>query len=504
MKNFYCLLFLLIPSLLYACQKQEVETNEETENTIYITTQDDFDKWSNTSFPAGSTILFAAGESFSGQFILRGSGTADAPNQVFAYNPESGEVYSDWMENKPVINGEGEVTAALLLKNGSFWEINNLEVTNTDGSSDDQGDLLGINVIAEDVGTVENVTIKNCYVHNVNGEVGGKETGGIHVYVLGGTTKTKFDGLLIEGNHVANVGGVGIANQSTWKSINSDDYYPWTDVAIRKNRVEYTGRNGIIVRNSIDPMVEYNVLAYNSRFDTGHSVFNFNTIGCIVQYNEAYGNTSDNPDDIDHGGFDADYNSRGTIIQYNYSHDNNWFCGIMKRAVNTDITIRYNISQNELLGAFLYGFPKETGVKDVKIYNNTIYFGEGKGTQVFVSAGKTRIPIETSFYNNIFYFEEPAEWGFEPDSSCIFSNNLYYNLSSKGENALTEDPLFENPGTGGTNIDMTDSESLSGYCLKSNSPAINSGIVMEGYPGQDFFGNPVAGNPDLGAFEKQE
>jgi hypothetical protein len=336
----------------------------------------------------------------------------------------------------------------------------------------------------------------------VNGDVGGKETGGIHVYVLGNLVKTKFHKLTIRNNRVAHVGGVGIANQSSWGSINDTDYHPWTEFAIRNNRVEHTGRNGIIVRNAQNPLVEYNIVAYSSRFSTGHSIFNFNTVGCVVQYNEAYGNTSNNPDDIDHGGFDADYNSRGTIIQYNYSHDNNWFCGIMRKPYNTDITVRYNISQNELLGVFLYGFPTEKGVKDVKVYNNTFYFGKGKGTRVFVEAGKTRIPTETSFRNNVFYFEEKADWGFEPDQTCVFENNLYYNVSPRGANAVTADPLFVNPGTGETDIDMTDTNRLSGYRLKDGSPAINTGGIIEGNPGKDFAGNPINGKPDLGVFEK--
>lgn len=504
MKKLTLLLLLLIPSLLFSCEKNngiDVIPDEENQTTFQINNQEDFDKWSNFEFPEGAKVLFAAGKSFKGQFKLRGSGTETHPNIAAAYNMETGEIISEWIDNKPIINGEGKVISALKLRDGSFWEINNLEVSNTDGTKGNQGKLLGINVVATDAGLVENITIKNCYVHNVNGEVGGKETGGIHVYVLGNTVKTKYHKLTIENNSISHVGGVGIANQSSWGSINDNDYYPWTQFVIRNNRVEYTGRNGIIVRNAQNPIVECNILASNSRFDTGHSVFNFNTIDCIVQYNEAYGNTSSNPDDIDHGGFDADYNSRGTIIQYNYSHDNNWFCGIMRKPYNTDITIRYNISQNERLGAFIYGFPTHTGVKDVKIYNNTFYFGKGKGTKVFVSAGKTRIPTETAFYNNIFYFEDKADWGFEPDETCVLENNLYYNISEKGENSISADPLFVHPGSGGTDIDMTDLNRLSGYRLKENSPAINSGKTVSENGKKDFVGNPILGNPDRGAIE---
>jgi len=243
------------------------------------------------------------------------------------------------------------------------------------------------------------------------------------------------------------------------------------------------------------------VAAASSRFDTGHSIVNFNTTNCIVQYNEAYGNIGP-ANENERGGFDADYKSTGTIIQYNYSHDNNWFCGIMKRGINSDITIRYNISQNELLGCYLYGFPTEKGLKDIKVYNNTHYFGKGKGTKLFVAGGKVRNPSETVFSNNIFFFEEPAEWGFEPDETCEFKNNLFFNVEPIGENAIIKNPLFVDPGNGGTNIDMKNPESLNGFKLQNNSPCINAGIIVNNNGGKDFCGNPLGiDNTDIGAFE---
>src|SRR5690554_1297408 len=251
--------------LVYACttgRKSDI-------NVFYINTQEDFDRYSGNEFPKGTQILFAVGMEFNGEFVIKGSGTEDNPNLVSAYDPESQTIFSEWIENKPVINGLGMVNAPLYLYNGQFWEINNLEVTNTDGTDEDQGDLRGIHVVAENSGTMENITIKNCHVHDVNGKVGGKQRGGIHIDVLGDSIKTKYHNLLVQGNVIKNVGGVGISNQSSWPKIDSEDYYPWTNYVIRDNHVELTGRNGIIVRYSIDPLVEYNVLAYNSRYSTG-------------------------------------------------------------------------------------------------------------------------------------------------------------------------------------------------------------------------------------------
>lgn len=468
---------------------------------IYIDDQADFDKYKNSEYAPGAHIFFAAGKVFNGQFSATGSGTADNPIKLTAYNPETDQIYWEGIDNKPIINGHGTVNSSFYLYNGENWEINNLEVTNTDGSDSDQGDLRGIHVVAEDFGTVENVTIRNCYVHDVNGEVEGKLRGGIHVHVIGDKIKTKFDHLLIEDNYVKKVGGVGIGNQSSWRSITSSDYHPWTNYVVRGNRVERTGRNGIIIRASKNPVAEYNVLAYSSRYSTGHNMFNFNTKDCLMQYNEAYGNTGD-LDDKDRGGFDADYNAENTIIQYNYSHDNHWFLGIMRK-YNKGITVRYNISVNERVGAYEYGFPSDTGVEDVLIYNNTHYFGAGSTASPIASPEKQRVPINTAFYNNIFYFEEPSFWTVSPDQSCVLSNNIFYNVSPKGENALTADPMFENPGVVSTDVDMHDPLRLSGYQLKNDSPALNAGVNIDDNGGIDFWGNPLGtGAIDIGAHEK--
>ena len=498
MKN---ILFIIVITILVGCANSS--KNDNTDSVIYINNQVDFDQFKNAVFTPGTHVLFAAGKTFNGQFSPTGSGTLENPIQLTAYNPETKEIFWDNVDNKPIINGYGTVNSSLYLYNPSFWEINNLELTNTDGTDDDQGDLRGIYVLAEDAGTLDGVKIQHCFIHDVNGKVGGKQRGGIHVHVTGDSIKTRFHNLLIENNIIKNVGGVGIGNTSSWGDIHSKDYFPWTNYIIRGNRVEHTGRNGIIARVGINQIVEHNVLAYNSRYSTGHSVFNFNTIGCIMQYNEAYGNTGE-PGDIDHGGFDADYNARGTIIQYNYSHDNNWFCGIMRK-YNRDITIRYNISLNERMGAYLYGFPWEDDARGIWIYNNTHYFKAGLNACIFVGAGKVRTPSYTYFYNNIFYFEDKGTWGMEPDETCEFSNNLFFNIKPKGKNALVADPMFSKPGQVPTDINMHNPERLKDYKLKNSSPCIDAGLVINDNGGIDFWGNPLGPESiDIGAYEKQK
>jgi hypothetical protein len=175
------------------------------------------------------------------------------------------------------------------------------------------------------------------------------------------------------------------------------------------------------------------------------------------------------------------------------------------RPYNRDIKIRYNISQNERLGAYMYGFPWQDNLRSCWVYNNTHYFRAGLNASIIASPGRTRTPSHTAFYNNIFYFEDSGSWGVEPDETCELSNNLFFNVEPRGTNYLTADPMFVNPGTGGTDINMADPNRLSGYKLKENSPCLGAGMFVNDNGNRDFWGNPLYNNlPDIGAFEKPQ
>lgn len=402
--------------------------------TIYIKTQSDFENYSGNTFPAGTKILFEAGAKFYGTFRVLGSGTINNPNYIGVYNPQNNKTIGTKGIKRSLIAGMGKTTAPIEIYNGSNWVVENLEITNSNGTTDNQGSIYGLHIIAENIGIVSNISIRNCFIHNVNGNVGGKETGGIRVDVLGDTKISKFENLLIEKNRIENVGGVGISNQSSWGGINSDNYHPWDNVRIRKNEIKNTGRNGIILRYAHNPYIEFNIVANSSLYDSGHSIFSFNTTDCVIQFNEVYGNHGRHPNEIDHGAFDADYNSIGTIIQYNYSHDNDWFCGIMRKGINRNIVIRNNLSVNDKLGVFFYGFPDKNEVENVSIHNNTVVNYISKNPSVFISNNKIRTPIQTVLRDNVFYFKNGGTLGTIPDSSCDYEQNYFANVQPKGFN----------------------------------------------------------------------
>ena len=470
--------------------------------TYYIDNQADFDAYASYAFAPGDEILFERGVIFSGMFAPKGSGEPGQPIVIGNYG--TGPI--------PIINAMGSNEAGILLKNVEQWEIDGIEITNTDGTQDHQGKLKGIYVLIDNpIRTVMNhIRISNCYIHDVNGVTkdddpyGAKRHGGIHIHTYGDSA-CRLNDVEIVGNTVENTGGVGIANDSTHvaiKSVTADRTYLWTDVHVAHNFVDNTDRNNMIIRDSINPLVEYNVLANSSRENTGHNLFNFDTVGFVAQYNEGYGNLGDGGD---RGAYDADYNNIDTTFQYNYSHDNQWMIGIMNK-FNEGVTIRYNISQNDRSGFIFYGFNIAFQSRDIKVYNNTYFAGEHLSSGRIVAHNS--VAKRTTFYNNIFYFENGASHGDKVGDweDIIFSHNAYIGIVPwDGEvGAVTSNLLLANPGTGGADIDMSDPNRLLGYRLQPGSACIDAGISIPGVI-RDFWGNlvPAGSAADIGAHEVQ-
>ncbi len=458
-----------------------------------IDSQAGFDALKAAVFQPGDRILFKRGERFFGAFEPRGSGSSEAPIKLGVYG--QGE--------RPRIDALGKHQAGLLLENVSFWEVDGLEITNTDGSDGDQGSLFGIRVVADEgEGIFEHIYINDCYIHDVNGKVAGKQRGGIHVH-MERLKSSIFHDLRITNNRIVRVGGVGIGNTSSCGEVEftETDAFGrnlWTQVYVAGNYIDHTGRNSIIARVSKDAIYERNILANSSRYDTGHSIFCFNTDGIKIQYNEAYGNVGDGG--MDRGGFDADYNCVNTYIQYNYSHDNLWFCGIMKRR-NRNVVIRYNVSQNDKEGIYFYGFDKESKARGIHIYNNTHYVRKGLEVSVFPEG---RTPIHTLFENNIFFFEGEGNWGEQPEGDGVrFSNNLYFGIDPHptDSRALVANPKLSEPGRAGTDIDLVTMEALNGYQLLPGSPCIDQGRSIDDDGGRYLLGKKGSeSKTHLGAF----
>ncbi|WP_421896743.1 DUF7594 domain-containing protein [Marinoscillum sp.] len=463
---------------------------------------------SSHTFKPGEKILFKAGSVWNERLTLNGSGGEGSPITVDMYGNG----------NKPIFNGGGgnQGLPTVLLENEQYWEINNLEITNSDGSPTYQSNLWGIRVDVTESGEFNHIYIRDCYIHMINGEVDladapneGKETGGIYVTVSSSSSNPAwYNDLKIQNNRIGGevggdlVSGLGIATESTHGKIQlGQDRKLFKGVVVTGNVIGPTGRNNCVIRVSDSALVEHNLFKDAGRFSTGHSVYNYNTLDFVIQYNEAYGNVGPSTDK-DRGGYDADYQSQNTYIQYNYSHDNNWTLGIMKKATNENVVFRYNIAQNDKLSVFRYGFNSDRGLTDAHVYNNTFYVSSDYTVEVF----GIRTALNTEFYNNIFFFENEASWGTSSQGlpiNCTFENNSFYNIAPKGTNYITSNPQLMDPGTGAKDIDWGEYPNiLQGYKLQDTSPCIDAGKEIADNGGRDFWGNQLYnGSPDIGAHE---
>src|SRR5262249_49907340 len=132
-----------------------------------------------TTFSAGGRILFKSRGVWTGQLWPKGSGSAEHPIVIDKYG---GSVL-------PVINGAGVAEDAFLLKNQEYWEVRNLEITNT-GST--PGVRRGVHVVAENVGELHHIYLRDLKIHDVNGNLKEKVNGGINYSSIGDTKPSRF------------------------------------------------------------------------------------------------------------------------------------------------------------------------------------------------------------------------------------------------------------------------------------------------------------------------
>uniref|UniRef100_UPI000472D6D2 right-handed parallel beta-helix repeat-containing protein n=1 Tax=Paenibacillus forsythiae TaxID=365616 RepID=UPI000472D6D2 len=456
------------------------------------------DKVNSVVFDPGDRILLKAGSVWNNAYLdLKGSGTEGSPIVVdrYGFGPKPLIHFGN-----TAVGGEG---FGVRLKNVSYWEINNLEITSGQHATDMR--RSGILVVGEGAGAgaVQHIYIKGNDIHDVFGT--DRRTGGINFHARGGNTdpESTWDDVLIEDNTVINVADTGIqvmtdafANTS-W----AHKFDAFTRLIIRGNYVEKIHRDGILVRAGVSPLIEYNTTSeIGVSCDVNTSVVNYldtigyvaaqwayYTTGAVFQHNEAF-NTRVLQGDGQ--AWDFDIRVSDSIYQYNFSHHNEGGALLVMDSTNNNI-FRYNISQNDYdaFGAF----NLRPGGGSLYIYNNVIYRDNG------ISSALTKSSTSGMAYysNNIFY---NAVSGTYTNSSYVkYSHNLFYGANANvpsDPGKVVGDPLFLNGGAA-SGIDTA-----SAYQLAEGSPAINAGAIIWGNGGADFFGNPLYGGaPDIGVYE---
>ncbi len=458
-------------------------------------------KVSLRTFQPGDSILLRAGSTWTGQMILEGSGSSTAPIVVDRYGTGP----------KPRIDGNGLIGSATVhLRNGSFWEIGNLEITNTNDPAT-AGDRRGLLVSATDAGLIEHIVLRGLSIHDVKGIVGqddaAKRTAGIGIETVSdAVVPTRFNDILIEGCTIFNIENTGIYTDNL-VFRNTPGTADWTrrrftNVVIRNNVIHHISKNAMILRMLDGGLVEHNVCYETAIKVTGNTMFTTCCDGTVFQFNEGYLNraTESEPGGGDGSMYDADLKSRNVIFQYSYSHDNSH--GLFWNATvqaDSGIIVRYNISRNDKGNIFTISYP----VTSIYIYNNTVVIGSGVSPAII---SERNIGTGTRWYqfaNNIIYNLSPTStYDLRTvNYTRVIDYNLYYGFHPAGEpsdaNKLTSDPKFVDAASGGTGI-----ASVVGLQLQQASPAVNSGQLQPTQPAFDLWGGAVPnGSVDRGAHE---
>lgn len=457
----------------------------------------------NKQLQPGDSVLFKRGSTCLGQFTPKGSGSEAAPIVIGAYG--SG--------NKlPIINADGQ-TNAIILKNMAHVQVMDLELL---APGDNRTAKRGIYVLGVDAGDLSGVVLRDLYIHDVRGQMPsttgggansssgkfGNASGGIIVEAQGTVTPTAYHGIQIKNNRIEAVDRGGIyfwsnwckrPDLSRWANDCTAAWYPHKDVLIQGNQLSDIGGDGIVAKMTDGGLIERNVLdGFNVRAKSYNAgMWTANSDNIIFQYNRTTGGVST----LDGMAYDIDHATNHVTFQYNLSYNNEggFFLFCPDSANTKDFIVRYNISINDRAQIFLHGCGGK--IVNGKIYNNTIYIGDGLSPNVY---SQNNSPIQNvEFFNNIVYKEgsDTVGWGLNSNAFKMDRNVLHglSSIPSWATNSMTIDPMFLNAGT----LEPND------YRLREGSPAIGAGVLINGSGGKDYFGNLVSSTsvPNIGAYE---
>lgn len=386
-----------------------------------------------TCFMPGDTIFLERGSHWYGYLQPQGSGSGNNPIVVTAYGEG----------DKPLLIGTGESGKGVIsLINQSYWEISSLEIVN---NGKEYAVRRGVEVLAENAGTVRHIYLRDMHIHHVKGLPGNsltaKKTAGIYFGVTDDTAYfTRFDDVLIEGCSIHDVANQGIAlshdkfqgnmypGEGTWNNRK------FTRFTIRNNVIYNISKNAMIIRMTEDGVVERNLCFHTALAGTGNTIFSRNVLRTLFQYNEGLLNRSH-----DHDGsfYDPDLNSPGTTWRYSYSHRNAhgllWLCTTRK---DGDISVYHNLSENDrgILNYFNYAYDQ------VDVYGNIYLSGKGLRTSLIRENPGNHHRITRFRDNVIINRSEEMQFEYQPEQVSqearerrMISGNLFFGIPLRGE-----------------------------------------------------------------------
>lgn len=364
----------------------------------------------------GDNILLETGSVFVGQYLrITNSGTKDAPIVIGSYGEGdlpridtegNGIWYQDYGQplDSPTHVYRDYVSSSVLLYDAEYVTVQDLEITNRGTeipgetySAPHKMNRTGVAVVAKDRGVRSGITLRNLFIHDVNGNVYDKHmnNGGIYATVLKPTEEAasgvaRYRDFLVEGCFVYRTSRWGIAVGYTYQhekfqgvELAEETFlkYGHENMVIRDNYVKESGGDGITAMYALRPLVEHNMTdsvacEINDRIyrepenragKVAAAIWPWKCKDALFRYNEAV-DTRLNQDGM---AYDAD-SGDGTVYEYNYSRANEGGCVMfcLQEAVHN--TFRHNVSYNDLGGTIS---PSEN--PDALIEENTFYVRKG-------------------------------------------------------------------------------------------------------------------------------
>jgi hypothetical protein len=483
-------------------------------------------KAGSVTYKSGDRLLFKRGSVFNGSLALEASGSEGGPVVVDSYG--SGAL--------PVINAKGYI-AGIRVHNGKHLEIGNLEITSDGGDIQEPGagsKRYGIWITAEE-GTYPHIYLRGLYIHDIFAAKIDENRLGDAIHIESEKT-AGISGVRIEDCRIERIAALGIALRGK-----KDPGRHIADIDILNNKLKDIGGPGIQPSNVTHLVVRGNVVDKSGASSDkrmrgrGSGIWPWGSDDVLIEKN-AFMHARGIGDSC---GAHIDFECRDVIVQYNLSLDNEGgFVEILGDDHNC--CYRYNISVNDgarikgkngaiqdgktlWLSGYTGANQKRLGPFNSYIYNNTIYVKKEMRSAFSITRSSDGILIA----NNIFFIAGRTETAGDdqdkrtlPPSAAvkrvIIGNNLYLRAdtlpgdlplqdgqSLHDSRPIVANPQFRNPG----GLDPAD------YIPANREAVKNRGIRIERIPGdsagvkggldvaQDFFGNPIAGLPDMGAIE---
>ena len=493
-------------------------------------------KINSITFKPGDKINFKSGDSWRGYFKVLGSGEESNKIEIGSYG--SG--------NKPKIDGNG-YQASIFLENVENISVSGLEFTNQashklsngdtklmhNSDRSGEGERFGILVLRYGNGrNISNISISDIKISDIYptpSNSDNKHKGyGIRFESYNDSEINYYNNIDIDNVDISLTGHYGIHIVNRMSPANEDFYH--RNISITNSKFTNTGGSGIVLARCKDILVENSHFngtgaSTDSRmWNRGSGMWTYTCNDATIQKNifeNAYG-----PQDS--FGAHIDWGCKRVVMQYNLSKNN--FGGFGEILGENEMCgYRYNISigdgtrtgQHDGLIFWVSDFAGENRRKPSKnnfFYNNTIYVPSinsvNNNPMDHLGILFREQSEETYVYNNLIYISEDAKITFDIRNEVEFNyfrNNLYYGslaISTSYDHKyhsseiFNQDPLLSNAG----------GSSADDYKLKSGSPALKSGFLINGSSeyknfiqnngGKDFYGNDVSDSekPNIGAY----